>query len=104
MADLQNMVEVSLVAAGPRLGEGHITHAPGHFSQMLAGHLRVGLPGDAVVLKEAVQLGFRNRLPSHQIDSRLPNNADGLGRIKGRGHQNPSSRTRHHPDEEGSSS
>ncbi len=87
VADLENVVQVGLVTAGPRLGEGHIAHAPGHLGQMLAGHLGIRLPGDAVVRQEAVKLRFGDGLPSHQIDGRLPNNADVLGRLKGRGHE-----------------
>ena len=49
---------------------------------MFAGHLRIRLPGDAVVLQETVQLGIVYPLPAQQIDTRFPENADILARIE----------------------
>ncbi len=50
---------------------------------MLAGHLRVGLPADAVIGKEAIQLGGVHHLPADEIHRRLAEDANVLGWIEG---------------------
>ena len=52
MPDFEDMAEVRLVAAGPRLGERHIADASGGLDQMFAGDFGVGLPGDAMIGKK----------------------------------------------------
>ena len=82
MADFENVVEVRLVAAGARPGEAHVTNASGHLHQLLAGHFRVGLPADAVIGEEAIQLGGVHHLPADEIDGRLAEDANVLGGVE----------------------
>ena len=87
MSNFQNVLQVCLIAAWPRLGERHIANTPGDLGQVLAGNLGVGLPGNAVILKKAFQLGVSDGLPAHQIDGRLTNYPNPLPRIDGGGHE-----------------
>src|SRR5581483_3419680 len=56
VADLEDVVDVCLVAAGPRFGEAHVADTARRLDEGLAGDFRVGLPADAVVRQEAVEL------------------------------------------------
>ena len=82
VADLKDVLEVCFVAARPRLGEGHVTHAAGHFREVLARHFRVGLPGHAVILEETVEFGIIHGLPAEQVDGGFADDPDVLGRIE----------------------
>src|SRR5262245_17472655 len=78
MADLEDMVDVGLVAAGPRLGEAHVADAAGRLDQVLAGDLGIGLPAHPVIRQEAVELDAVHDLSADEVDGRLADDADVL--------------------------
>ena len=82
VADFENVVQVRLVAAGPRSGERHVTDAPRHLDQLLAGDFGVGLPADAVVGEEAIELGSVHGLPADQVNGRLAEDANVFGGVE----------------------
>src|SRR5260370_11213944 len=82
MADVENMAYVRLVSAGPGLGERHIAAASRGLDEVLAGDFGVGLPADAVIAEEAVDLRIVDSLPAHDIDGRLANDLDIFGGIE----------------------
>src|SRR5579884_766886 len=83
MADFEDVVQVRFVAAGARASEAHVTETSSDFHQVLAGNLRIGLPGHPVVRQEAVHRFGVNDLSSNQVDGGLTQNTNVPGRIKG---------------------
>src|SRR6516162_4384824 len=76
MTDFQNMLEICVVATGPRFGITHVAKPTGDLGQILAGNFGVSLPGDAMLVEKSVQLGIIYRLPATKINGRFANDFD----------------------------
>src|SRR5262249_8748734 len=63
--------------------------ATGNLRQMFSGHFRIRLPAYAMIRQEAIQLGFIDDLPAHEVDRRLADDANVRGWIE-LGHGAPS--------------
>ena len=85
VADFEDVAEVRLVAAGPRLGERHVADSAGDLGQLLGRDLGVGLPADAMVGQEPVDDRVIHDLLADQVDGRLADDADVLARIESHG-------------------
>ena len=82
VANLQNMLQVHLVATRPRLGERHVTNPAGHLGQILRGHFAVGLPRDAVIRQKPVQFPRIDSLPPYQVHGGVTQYTNILAGIK----------------------
>src|SRR6516164_10722065 len=89
VAHLPNVVEVSLIATRPGPREAHVAEPAGDFGQVLARDLGIRLPGHTVILQEPSQFGIIDDLATQQVDDRLADYANILGRIEGCGHASP---------------
>src|SRR5262249_23761627 len=88
VTDLEQVPDIGLVAAGARPGKRHVTNPARDFNQFFGGNLRIGLPGNAVVGQETIQLGVIDRLATKQIDRGLAKDAQLRCRVE-RGHESP---------------
>ena len=76
--DLEDMANVGLVAARPRLLKRHVADAPGRFDQLFAADLGVGRPlADVVVGQERGECLLVDDLAAQQIDLRLVDDVQG---------------------------
>jgi hypothetical protein len=69
VARFLDVVEVGLVAAGARAGEGHIADPAGCLAQYLGWHRAVTPPLDAVVTQESLQLAFIENRSTENVNT-----------------------------------
>src|SRR5262249_41681145 len=79
VADFHDVIEIGAIAARPGFSERHVADAAGDLGQIFAGDFGVGLPTDAVIGEETIDLGGVGNLPAEKIYGRLADDADRLG-------------------------
>src|SRR5438093_4971350 len=71
MLHRNEVLDVLAVRLAP-LPERHVADATARLDQLLASHLRIGLPRQLLVFQEAVDRPRVHRLPPNDVDLRLP--------------------------------
>src|SRR5205085_2605402 len=67
MPDLENVIKIRLVAAGPRSRKAHVTKSPCNFRQVLPRDFGISLPADTMIREKPINFLFLNHLPSYQV-------------------------------------
>jgi hypothetical protein len=76
VTDLKDMADVTRIPPRARFGETHVADTPSRLDEVFRRDFGIGLPGDAMVGKEAIKLLGADLLPAHHVYRRLAQDAN----------------------------